>query len=100
MKYLAITLLMAMPAMAQQRTPEEAYAKASGAYSAATGAMVLGNIEVNNGIGLGIGNISGHTVGAIKLGVPLGEHFTGTLGFYHSIEEGQEGYAIGITWEW
>ena len=60
--------------------------------------VIIGQIEVDNGIGIGTGNISGHQGFAVKIGKTFGDFRVGVGAF--KIEDGKSGYAASITWEW
>lgn len=94
LRVLLALLLLSSPAFAQ-----DAYQKASGAFSAATGAMILGSIETEGrSLGVGTGNIGGHAGVGIKFSLPLSESTALTVGTFR-IEDGVSGSVISLQFK-
>ena len=93
----ALLLFFMSPVTAQDAS--EAYDKAAGAYSAATGAAVLAGIDFDGDsleIGVGVGNIAGHSALGIKLSYPLSENWRFGLGTFRT-EDGVSGTVMSVT---
>lgn len=91
------TILAAIFAASPAFADDAAYKKASGAFSAATGAMIVGNIE-GPGLGFGVGNIGGHTGVGVRLSLPLYDNVNVSIGTFR-IEDGVSGSVASITFE-
>lgn len=122
MKYLTILLMMATPVYANgnhdknshdhdhEHEPviinnyypdDRGYNKAAGAFSAATGAMILGGIDFTSDtdieVGVGVGNIGGHTGVGVKVNVPIGNGWSGSIGHFR-IEDGKSGSTASLVY--